>query len=387
MKRLVLLALATGCAADPDAAFHVTGSLRDASAAKTVVATAGQERVLATIDAQGSFDLSLAPGMTWAIAFADQRASLVATWQANGLDALPVAHAGSLDLGDLTIAGGYAVGATPIDDLASQLGIANFADVAAHDDLALRTATPDIDGDGLIDVVPPRLDFIADIVPTIGSRTATLDDLVRATPIDGVSLRGTGIVAGVAATRVTFEQPFWGTVAGPSTPVVAAHTPIGAPALRPGSLDGITTVGVVARPLHDVPHGTYVFDHYTFERVQPPSDAQLRAEMVAPAIHLTPTPADCRTDCSIAAIEVSWPDNIARASHIDLLTEQGYIGLDVPAAASTSVPWDRKPDRMAGMTTADLARVTTSQLCYVGVTFTGRYGVRVTSTVSNPACE
>ena len=386
MKRLVLLALATGCATDPDAAFHVTGSLRDATAAKTVVATAGQERVLATIDAHGSFDLSLAPGMTWAIAFADQRAALVATWQANGLDALPVAHAGSLELGDLTIAGGYAVGATPIDEIASQLGIADFADVAAHDDLALRTATPDIDGDGQIDVVPPRLDFIADIVPMIGSHTATIDDLVRGTPIDSVSLRGTGIVAGVAATNVTFEQPFWGTVAGLSTPVVAAHTPIGAPALRPGSLDGITTVGVVARPLHDVPHGRYVFDNDTFERVLPPSDAQLRAEMLAPAIQLTPTQPDCAHDCSIASIDVSWPDNVARASHIDLLTEQGYIGLDLAAATSTSVPWDRKPDRMAGMTTADLARVTTSQLCYVGVTFTGRYGVRVTSTVSNPAC-
>jgi len=386
MKRLVLLALATGCATDPDAAFHVTGSLRDASAANTVVATAGQERVLATIDAHGAFELSLAPGMTWAIAFADQRAALVATWQANGLDALPVAHAGSLDLGDLTIAGGYAVGATPIDELASQLGITSFADVAMHDDLALRTATPDIDGDGQIDVVPPRLDFIADIVPTIGTRTAGIDDLVRGTPIDGISLRGTGIVAGVAATSVTFEQPFWGTVAGPSTPVVAAHTPIGAPALRSGSLDGVATVGVVGRPFHDVPHGRYVFDNYTFDRVQPPSDAELRAEMFAPQLRLMPTDARCMTDCSIAAIDVQWPDGVARASHVDLLTVQGYIGLDIPAATSTSVPWDRKPDQMAGMTTADLARMTTSQLCYVAVTFTDRFGLRVTSTVSNAAC-
>jgi hypothetical protein len=41
---------------------------------------------------------------------------------------------------------------------------------------------------------------------------------------------------------------------------------------------------------------------------------------------------------------------------------------------------------MSGMTTADLAGVTTSQLCYVAVTFTDRFGVRVTSTVANPAC-
>ena len=385
MKRLVLLALATGCATDPDAAFHVTGSLRDATAATTVVATAGQERVLATIDASGSFDLRLAPGLTWAIAFADQHAGLVATWRANGVDALPTKQPGALDLGDLTIAGGFAVGTMPIDQL-GQLGIDDIGDAGAHDDLALRTATPDIDGDGVIDVVPPRLDFIADIVPTVGTRTATLDDLVRGTPIDGAQLRGTGIVAGVAATSATFEQPFWGTVAGPSTPVVAAGTPIGAPALRQGTLDGVATVGVVARPLHDVPRGRYVFDNYTFERVQPPSDAELRAEMIVPALRLTPTQPQCLTDCSIAAIDVSWPDNIARASHVDLLTVQGYIGLDLPAAVSTSLPWARKPGRMAGMTTADLARVTTSQLCYVAVTFTDRFGVRVTSTVSNPAC-
>lgn len=382
MKRLVLLALATGCATDPDAAFHVRGALRDASAAKTVVATAGQERALATIDARGEFELRLAPGMSWALAFADEHAGLVATWRANGVDALPATEARWLDLGDLTIAGGYAVGTMPIDEL----GVADVADLGAHDDLALRTATPDIDGDGVIDIVPPRLDFVADVVPTIGSRTASLDDLVRGTPIDGVALRGTGIVAGVSATSVTFEQPFWGTVAGPSTPVIPAETPIGAPALRPGSLDGVATVGVVARPRHDVPSGRYTFDGYTFERVQPPSDATLRAELFAPAVHLVPTDAQCVTDCSIAAIEVAWPDGVARASRVDLLTPSGYVGLDMPAAVDTSLPWARKPERMAGMTTADLARVTTSQLCYVAVTYSDRFGVRVTSTVSNPAC-
>lgn len=382
MKRLVLLALATGCATDPDAAFHVRGALRDASAATTVVATAGQERVLATIDPRGEFELRLAPGMSWAIAFADERAGLVATWRANGLDALPATEARWIDLGDLTIAGGYAVGTMPIDEL----GIADVADVGAHDDLVLRTATPDIDGDGVIDVVPPRLDFVADIVPTVGARAATLDDLVRGAQVDGVVLRGTGIVAGIPASSVTFEQPFWGTVAGPSTPVVPAATPIAAPALRPGSLDGVATVGVVARPLHDVPRGRYTFDGYTFDRVQPPSDAALRAELFAPAVRLVPTDAQCLTDCSIAAIEVRWPDGVARASRVDLLTVQGYVGLDVPAAVETSLPWARKPERMAGMTTADLARVTTSQLCYVAVTFSDRFGVRVTSTVANPAC-
>ncbi|MBV8757962.1 MAG: hypothetical protein JO257_11820 [Deltaproteobacteria bacterium] len=382
MKRLAVLVLATGCAADPDPAFHLHGVLRDPSAATTVIATAGQERAFATIDAHGDFDLTIAPGATWAIAFADPHAALVATWRANGLDALPVAAPGSLDLGELTIAGGYAVGATSVDDL----GLANVDELGAHDDLALRTATPDADGDGVIDVVPPRIDLVADIVPTIGSRTATLDDLVRGTPIDGVALRGTGIIAGVSAESVTFEQPFWGTVDGPSTNVVPAGTPIGAPALRPGMLDGVATIGVVARPLHDVPSGRYVFGGTTFPRVLPPSDAALRAELFAPDVRLVPTDGQCVTDCSIAAIEVRWPDGVARASQLDLLTPQGYLGIAVPEAVSTSLPWARKPDRMAGMTTADLARITTAQLCYVAVTFSDRYGVRVTSTVANPAC-
>jgi hypothetical protein len=229
--------------------------------------------------------------------------------------------------------------------------------------------------------------------PTIGGRELTIDDLVRGTVPDGYHYLGTGIVAAVPGARmqgatITFDQPFYGAYQGPDTPMVPANTAIGQPQLRIGALEGIPSMGVFGRPGHDVPTGTYYADiagtPLTFERVMPPSDARLAAGTgVTPAIHLVPTDPDCQIDCRIASVDLAWSDGIARPATIDLLFANGYVGLDATAG---SMPWVEKPARISGMTVADLAGVTTGELCYVGITYEDPFGMRMSSQIANAAC-
>ena len=394
----MLLALASGCTADPGTAFHVRGAVHDVT---HIVAASGTDRVIAPVAPDGSFELALAPGRAWTVAFADTNAPhmLVGTLRANGLDTLAPVGPGELDLGAVAVAGGYATASIGWLDLIGALGLDQDTAVAMGetDNLALRYANPDLDGDGVIDPVGYRLDITGDVRPTAAGRALTIDDLVRGTRGDGFEYLGTGILAAVPGaamqgSTVTFEQPFYGSQAGPSTPVVPANTAIGQPEVRIGALEGIPTMGVVARPYHDVPSGTYRVDiaglPLTFERVMPPSDAQLRAgtHFATPVLRLVPTEPTCTTDCAIASVDFAWSDGAARAAKLDLLFAGGYIGLDLPAVTSGSLPWARKPARISGLTVADLADVSTSQLCYVGITYEDPFGMRMTSQIANPAC-
>jgi hypothetical protein len=394
MKRLMLAALATGCATNPGSTFDVHGSVRDVT---HVVAASGTDRVIAAVDANGGFELSLAPGRAWTLSFADVNAPdmLVGTLRANGLDTLVPTAPGDLDLGKITMNGGFASAQTGYAELIGALGLDETAarTIALNDDLALRYANPDLDGNGEIDTVGYRLDIDATSRLTAAGRELGIGDVIRGTTPDGYTFLGTSIIAAVPGAHmqgatITFEQPFFGAYQGPDTPMVPANTAIGEPQLRIGALEGIPSMGVNARPTHDVPSGTYHVDiagmPLTFTRVMPPSAARLTAGTgVIPAIHLVPTDPTCLTDCHIASVDLAWSDGIARPAQIDLLFAQGYVGVDM---SEGSVPWLSKPARISGMTVADLAGVSTSQLCYVGITYEDPFGMRMTAQIANPEC-
>jgi hypothetical protein len=262
----------------------------------------------------------------------------------------------------VTLRDGFATASVAWPELVASLGMTEDAAVAlgAHDDLALRYANPDLDGDGAIDTTGVSLDFYARLTLDV-----SLDDLVRGTAPRGYTYDGTGIRAvapGMAMTSpaMLFDAPYYGSWSGPSTPVVPPRTPVTAPEVRTGTLEGAPALGVFARPYHDVPAGTYRIELddrlLTFERVLPPSDATLRsAARPLPIVHLVPAISDCRTDCAIDRVDVTWTDGVPRPAKIDF----------VPALTPG---------------------ITTAQLCYVGITYEDAFGIETTAQIANPAC-
>src|SRR6201995_3399867 len=117
-----------GCAAasqDPD--FHMVGHVDGAT--PFVASTASHietPKVAAPVAANGSFDLPLAPGYAWSIAFVDRpqggSGMLLGSLAADGIDAFVPAAAGGVDLGNITFSG-HAHASIATADLVTALGM------------------------------------------------------------------------------------------------------------------------------------------------------------------------------------------------------------------------------------------------------------------------
>jgi len=132
--------------------------------------TASPRRSLSAVDADGNFELSVESGHPYVIVFVDDTAigadMVVALFRASTLDSISPQLAGHLVLGDVevdaatqTATGGISYGAL-IESLGLSAGAAEY--LGSVDDLSLRYANPDIDGDGVIDLEQDRhyaLDF------------------------------------------------------------------------------------------------------------------------------------------------------------------------------------------------------------------------------------
>jgi hypothetical protein len=123
--------------------------------------SASPKRSLAAIASDGSFSLSVEAGRPYVLVFIDDSAvgtdMVVAIFRAQTLDTIaPADNATSADLGDVQVdaASQTASAGVSYDALLEQLGLS--ADAAlflgAIDDLSLRYANPDIDGDGVLDI-------------------------------------------------------------------------------------------------------------------------------------------------------------------------------------------------------------------------------------------
>lgn len=177
MKLGLVLVFAAGCAASSDSGGYTisgrVGSMVTARTAAPVAArtithvmavqpvSASPMRTIAPVGADGSFSLEVKPGQPYVFVFVDSTAvgadMAVAMFRANTLDTVSPQLAGHLDMGDVTIDPSTQT-ATPgasYDDVIAELGLDPAAAeyLGSVDDLSLRYANPDIDGNGMIDLV------------------------------------------------------------------------------------------------------------------------------------------------------------------------------------------------------------------------------------------
>jgi hypothetical protein len=118
-------------------------------------------RTIAAVAADGSFELAVTPGQPYVFVFVDSTAvgadMAVAMFRAGTLDTVSPQLDGHLDMGDVTIdpSTQTATASTSYDQVIADLGLDPAAAeyLGSVDDLSLRYANPDIDGDGMIDLV------------------------------------------------------------------------------------------------------------------------------------------------------------------------------------------------------------------------------------------
>ena len=153
--------------------------------------SASARRSLAPLGANGDFELKLETGRPYVLVFVDSHAvgadMAVAMFRANTLDTVSPQLAGHLELGDVKVdpMTHTAAADIPYDDLLAQLGLSAAAAeyLGSVDDLSLRYANPDIDGDGVNDMEQDHsygLDFHVRSNLRIGSatgRNVTVSDI------------------------------------------------------------------------------------------------------------------------------------------------------------------------------------------------------------------
>jgi len=122
--------------------------------------TASPHRTIAEVAGDGSFQLQVDAGRPYVFVFVDSHAvgadMAVAVFRAGTLDTISPQLAGHLDMGDVTVDPQMQT-ATPgiaYGDLIASLGLsdADAEYLGSVDDLSLRYANPDIDGNGVIDL-------------------------------------------------------------------------------------------------------------------------------------------------------------------------------------------------------------------------------------------
>jgi hypothetical protein len=428
MKKLAtaLLAVSAGCATTTesnDGAFHIQGRV-DAKHVSHVIATNPEtgDRVVAVLDGDRVFSLALEPDLQWVVTFADWtrvgRDMQIATLQANGLDAFRSSEPTTVDFGTIKFRNDRAYGSIEYGDLLMSLGLDHeeATRLGRIDNLALRYANPDIDGDGSIDALQFGHDYRLDIAGTFqltnNHRAVTVADLVGTTWANrGLDYTATTIQAAVpramnmnmASGTLKFDAPFFGTALGEATQMVAAGMPVGAPHVKVGELDGTPMIGVVATGDKDAPRGSYRFAFangaLTFSDVHAPTTATLSGglDYAVPFIRIEPTDATCKVDCDIARLDIAWQRMVADAwtptsGHdvriemaISLNGKPTYLAADLDASTS-SLAWRDMPVWNTGITQHELTYVQTSEICYLALTYTSELGMKMTTRATNPAC-
>lgn len=153
--------------------------------------SATADRVLAEVKADGSFELALGLDKPYVLVFVDSTARgadmAVGMLRAGTLDTFSAQAAGSLDLGTVMVEPGTQTAAAGITYDALIAGLGLSADAAAYlgavDDLSLRYANPDIDGDGVMDLMQDHrygLDFHVRANMQVDGHDITVADLTDA---------------------------------------------------------------------------------------------------------------------------------------------------------------------------------------------------------------
>lgn len=290
--------------------------------------------VAPTVD--GVFSVDVEPGRPWALVFLDANlrgSDMVhGILRADTLDTFVPTAGGDIDLGQVSIDNREATMAGSSEDLDYALGVSRrtLATLGGIDDIALRYANPDVDGDGVIDTVHAQLGIHAEYTVRASGRDATAADFVGnavnisydhvGTGIYGRLPDGFGIVDRTDA-DVTFEQPYYGLWAGEHTAAVPAGQPV-----EHLTFGDDRTFGVFCRPDRAVPTGNYTFRSgphtLDFSFVRPPSEMTMN--QVMPRLHFAPTDAACTKNCTIDRIEFAWTRK-TDAGWIQLTDEEAQV--------------------------------------------------------------
>jgi hypothetical protein len=326
--------------------------------------------------------------------------------RSDSLDTFLPAKPGDIDLGHVSFDGRDATMAGSSETLDAALGLSRrtLATIGGVDDLAVRYANPDIDGDGVIDSEQgrtARLEMHLEYALTASGRPATGNDLVAAVDL-GYEHTGTGIYGRVPEAfgkvdrddaSVTFEQPYWGYELGPFTPAIPAGTPI-----TQLTFGDRYTFGVFARPDHPIPSGTYRFRAgertLDFTMVRPPTD--MLRHRVMPLVRFAPAVPGCVEDCTIAAVEFAWRRNtddgwvqltdeealaLSPRGSLDLLASDGsHRRFEFPLGVPTgSLPWHFDLYRAPSMSSGDIA--------YANLTWQTRQGIKMHASLGDGHVE
>ena len=400
-----LLTALAACGYDgpaPDVAvFH--GSVGEATTHVMAVSPVAGELVkVVAPTSDGTFAVSVEPGRPYALVFLDatQRgAGMVrGILRSDSLDTFVPTTGGDIDLGAISIDSREATMAGSSEDLDYALGVSRrtLATLGGIDDIALRYANPDMDGDGVIDAqqgIAPTLEVHAEYTLEARGRAATARDFIVSSDAIRFTHVGTGVYGRLPDTfetvdhddaDVTFDEPYYGFWAGDHTEPVPGGQPV----------DHLTfgddrTFGVFCRPDHAVPTGTYTFrsgpHSLDFSFVRPPVDMTMH--QVMPRVRFVPVDEACKTDCLLDRVEVAWQrmtadgwvqltDEEAQvlrpSGALDLVFDDGGTRrVEFPVGtAITEVPWTLP------LKSSDPAYYT-GQITFGSISFQSRPGIKM----------
>src|SRR4051812_10393480 len=163
--------------------------------------SARPNRVLASVEKDGHFSLDVNFGHAYVLVFIDSTAvgtdMVVAIFRANTLDTLAPHNEGDVDLGKVSTSGNTATSGLPYEKLLQQLGLSTSAAefLGSIDDLSLRYANPDIDGDGVIDIQQPGHQFQIDFHLRAQMFTGATTDRLRVSDLTDRFLPESGELA------------------------------------------------------------------------------------------------------------------------------------------------------------------------------------------------
>ena len=295
--------------------------------------------------ADGAFSIEVESGRPWALVFlnATRRGSdmVHGMLRADTLDTFVPAAGGDIDLGTVSVDNREATMAGSSEALDQALGVTRrtLATLGGIDDLALRYANPDMDGDGMIDVdqgISPRLDVHAEYTVRASGRDATVNDFITNTAAITYAHEGTGVYARLPDgfgpvdrddADVTFDDPYYGFWQGEHTAAVPAGEPV-----SHLTFGDDRTFGVFCRPDREVPAGNYTFRSgphtLDFSFVRPPTEMTMH--QVMPRLHFAPSDPACTENCTLDRIEFAWARK-TDAGWIVLTDEEAQVLMPVGA--------------------------------------------------------
>jgi hypothetical protein len=399
------------------------------------------KRVMAPVTSGGTFSLALEPGHPWVVVFVDSSrvgADMIAgIFRSSTLDTVAPAVPGAGDLGMVEVIGdGTAAPGIDYDTLLTTLHLSSDDAelLGAVDDVCLRYVNPDVDGDGMIDQMQPGHDFRMDfhvqfgmsggggLPAASGVANSIISDIVGAflPPTSGIRYGGVGIYVSQPAAYspvdtttswAQFDQPITYYPGGmnPTLHTAAAGERIAGVDLMLGALGDSRTEGIYAAAGADMPQGSYAWGigahTLTFTNVRTHSDARLAAatNFIMPFIKLVPRDVGCSVGCPLGSLDYQWMKRteagwvMAIASELNLIVGEAggnaafarsfdngtaRASFTIPAdVVSGTIPWTTA--RLEGMTAAELASMTTDEICHLGLSYDDKLGMRMFGAIAN----